>query len=165
MDMGREMGSRRALRWSNRQRIRQEAYDLGYRIGLYSHSEWMPWAVKARRAIMIRARMIGILQEAISEYERGKSEGASYRKEVINSVLEPPREHQITDTNAGLESIEKARLERMWETEARHYRTRRQSMYPVLLHRVSLYVSPSLIKRHRASRRPRLLNVPKFLKP
>jgi len=140
------MKGRKGLKWSNRMGIISEAYDLGYRVGLYSHSD----------RVLTRAKTIGVLKDVEEAYERGRSEGRDQRERLLMTGLTPEEEHQRTRTRAsngrGIKII------------GTTYSDQLSRGYPKLLRRISFYATPRFM-RYRASRRPRLLNVPRFLKP
>ncbi|WP_457751239.1 hypothetical protein [Thermococcus sp.] len=131
---------------AGKERLRREAYRLGYTVGLYSHSEWMPWIEERRRALIMKARSAGAERIVKEEYERGKRDGAEKRESLIMKGLEP-REEEIP----AFRTAPVIKPAKPW----------RAPRIPAKV----IYSPPVLIGCPRMSRRPRLLGIPRFLRP
>ncbi len=138
----------------NRQKeLLKKAYNLGYFVGFYGHSEWISWISKEKKEIYTRAKLMEIYNTVRKAYSAGKKEGIKRREEMIRKGLseEPAQieeqviKHLVSFLEEELEFIE----------EKRHLS---------LLRSVKRTSPERLMRKHDMLKKPKFFNLPRFLR-
>ncbi len=69
-----------------KEELARDAYKLGFEVGYYKHYEAVGWVKKEKRRIEDLAKKLGVLDEIMKVYERGKEDGE--RKKSVGMLEE-----------------------------------------------------------------------------
>lgn len=135
-----------------KKKLLERAYKLGYFVGYYGHTEWVLWIIEEKERIYSKAKALGVYNEAKEAYMLGKKEGAEKREEIINKGLSIKPEEEIKM----LKTIKSELSEAVIEEQKLHYLA--------FLKSPEIIDSPRLLEIIKLVDKPKILNLPDFLK-
>ncbi len=133
-----------------KEEILKKAYQLGYFVGFYGHTEWVRWISKEKEQIYSTAKSLGIYDEVRKAYALGKDDGTKKREELLQKGLsiEPPEDQE--EIKLILKGITKE------EKTEKHY------LHFLKLSKIT--AKPEFLTNTELTKKPKFLKLPRFIK-
>ncbi|WP_461866739.1 hypothetical protein [Thermococcus sp.] len=134
--------------------ILKKAYNLGYFVGFYGHSEWLSWIVKEKEEIYSQAKFMGIYKVVKRAYAIGKERGIRKREELIMKGL--------SVNTIKVEELELRQLPLFLEEEG--ISEVQEERYLNFLQPIKITNPHRLLRENEMLKKPKFFNLPKFLR-
>ncbi len=164
MRLFKKMETKRKLSDSEKAELEKRAYDLGFDVGYYKHSE-LGWVSERYAALESVAKDAGLLEIVSDNYKRGKEAGAKNRERDMKLDLSKKTKDQGKHISGSLYDISSEEKDRIGlRSGFKSFQGDNEHLYGMLQH-PDITDMPSLTEIPRAVERPQMINGFRLLVP